>query len=214
MTIETGNAPPISQAPYRASPEGRKIIDQSMAELRADDIIEESDSPWASPAILVRQKGKDRFCIDYRKINEVTKAGQHPIPRIDDNLYIANFVLSRCPREARRLQPLAWPIPPTPSALLSSCGLIVLIVARAFMIVTKPMSLHRHFSPWCAYWDALRCTAAQAYCREPDNKRSHGKVSGKLELSIYGKVFCPQQLYFIVLRARSHVNFVKRYHPY
>jgi hypothetical protein len=52
----------------------------------ADDVIEESDSPWASPAILVRQKGKDRFCIDYRKINEVTKADQYPIPRIDDIL--------------------------------------------------------------------------------------------------------------------------------
>jgi hypothetical protein len=86
MSIETGNAPPISQAPYRASPEGRKIIDETLAELLADDVIEESDSPWASPAILVRQKGKDRFCIDYRKINDVTKADQYPIPRIDDIL--------------------------------------------------------------------------------------------------------------------------------
>jgi hypothetical protein len=76
MAIETGSAPPISQAPYRASPEGQKIIDQTLAELIADDVIKESDSPWASPAILVRQKGKDRFCIDYRKINDVTKADQ------------------------------------------------------------------------------------------------------------------------------------------
>ena len=86
MTIETGTAASISQAPYRASPEGWKIIDETLAELIADDVIEESDSPWASPAILVRQKGKDRFCIDYRKVNEVTKADQYPIPRIDDNL--------------------------------------------------------------------------------------------------------------------------------
>ena len=86
MTIETGIAQPISQAPYRASPEGRKIIDETLAELIADDVIEESDSPWSSPAILVRQKGKDRFCIDYRKVNDVTKADQYPIPRIDDIL--------------------------------------------------------------------------------------------------------------------------------
>lgn len=86
MTIETGESPPVSQAPYRASPEGQKIIDDTMAELLADDVIEESDSLWASTAILVRQKGKDHFCIDYRKVNDVTKADRYPIPRIDDIL--------------------------------------------------------------------------------------------------------------------------------
>jgi transposase InsO family protein len=86
MKIETGDALPISQAPYHASPAGRRIIDETLAELIAEDVIEESDSPWASPAILVHQKGKDRFCIDFRKVNEVTKADQYPIPRIDDIL--------------------------------------------------------------------------------------------------------------------------------
>lgn len=57
-----------------------------MAELMEDGVIEESDSPWASPAIMVRQKGKDRFYIGYRKLNDVTKADQYPIPRIDDIL--------------------------------------------------------------------------------------------------------------------------------
>jgi hypothetical protein len=86
MNIETGDAKPISQAPYRASPDGKRIIDETLAELLADDLIEESDSPRASLAILVRQKGKDRFCIDFRKVYEVTKADQYPIPRIDDIL--------------------------------------------------------------------------------------------------------------------------------
>ncbi|KAI5450580.1 hypothetical protein NCC49_002839 [Naganishia albida] len=86
MTIDTGDAKPISQAPYHASPAGRRLIDETIHELIAEDVIEESDSPWASPTILVQQKGKDRFCIDYRKINEVTKSDQYPIPRIDDIL--------------------------------------------------------------------------------------------------------------------------------
>lgn len=86
MRIDTGDSAPISQPPYHASPKARRIIDDTIAELLAEDIIEESDSPWASPAILVSQKGKDRFCIEYRKINEVTKADQYPIPRIDDIL--------------------------------------------------------------------------------------------------------------------------------
>jgi hypothetical protein len=86
MKIDTAEALPISQPPYHASPNGRRIIDENIAQLLSDDVIEESDSPWASPAILVRQKGKDRFCIDYRKVNEVTKADQYPIPRLDDIL--------------------------------------------------------------------------------------------------------------------------------
>lgn len=53
MKIETGDAEPISQPPYHASPARRKIIDDTIAELIAEDVIEESDSPWASPAILV-----------------------------------------------------------------------------------------------------------------------------------------------------------------
>lgn len=59
---------------------------KTIAELMDDDVIELSDSPWASPAILVHQKGEDRFCIDYRKINMVLKADQYPIPRVDDIL--------------------------------------------------------------------------------------------------------------------------------
>lgn len=36
--------------------------------------------------MLVRQIGKDLFCIDYHKINQVLRADQYPIPRIDDIL--------------------------------------------------------------------------------------------------------------------------------
>ncbi|KAI5448788.1 hypothetical protein NCC49_006590 [Naganishia albida] len=86
MTLDTGDAAPISSPPYHASPNGRKVIEKTIAELLSDNVIETSDSPWASPAILVHQKGKDRFCIDYRKINTVLKADQYPIPRVDDIL--------------------------------------------------------------------------------------------------------------------------------
>jgi hypothetical protein len=86
MKIATGDSAPISQAPYPASLKPRRITDGTIAELLAEDVIEESDSPWASRAILVSQKGKDLFCIDYRKVNEVTKSDQYPIPWIVDIL--------------------------------------------------------------------------------------------------------------------------------
>ncbi|KLT38290.1 hypothetical protein CC85DRAFT_223472, partial [Cutaneotrichosporon oleaginosum] len=61
FTIDTGDNHPVSAPPYHASPLARQTIDCTIAELLEDGIIEESDSAWASPAILVRQKGKDRF---------------------------------------------------------------------------------------------------------------------------------------------------------
>ena len=50
-------------------------------------VIEHSYSPWASPVVLVRKKdGEIRFCVDYRKVNDVTEKDVYPLPRIDDVL--------------------------------------------------------------------------------------------------------------------------------
>ena len=44
----------------------RKMLDEG--------VIEESNSPWSSPIVLVIKKdGSTLFCVDYRKLNDVTK---------------------------------------------------------------------------------------------------------------------------------------------
>ena len=52
-----------------------------------DGIVRPSKSPLASPVGMVKKKdGTLRFCIDFRKLNDVTIKDAQPLPRIDDTL--------------------------------------------------------------------------------------------------------------------------------
>ena len=85
--IDTGNSRPIRQYPRRLPFAYREETSKQVAEMLDQGVIQASSSPWASPIVLVKKKdGTFRFCIDYRKLNEVTKKDAHPLPRIDDLL--------------------------------------------------------------------------------------------------------------------------------
>ena len=89
--IDTGDSPPIRQRPYRVSESQRGIIEEHVTDMLNRGIIQPSTSPWASPIILVKKKdGTDRFVVDCRRFNSVTRKDSYPLPRIDDALDALN----------------------------------------------------------------------------------------------------------------------------
>ncbi|CAK1601035.1 unnamed protein product [Parnassius mnemosyne] len=70
----TGNHPPIAAPPYRVTPAKKEIMRAKLDKTLADGVIEECESAWAAPCVLVpKANGTYRFCVDYRKLNTATK---------------------------------------------------------------------------------------------------------------------------------------------
>ena len=87
MKIDTGNANPIKLRPYRTPLNNRRVIDETIDEMLESNIIRRSRSPWSFPVVIVDKKdGSKRFCVDFRKLNQVTKKNSYPLPVIDDIL--------------------------------------------------------------------------------------------------------------------------------
>jgi hypothetical protein len=62
-------------------------MEEQIKKLLEATIIQHSQSPYASPAILVRKRdGTWRLCIDFRKLNLNTTKNKFPIPVIEDLL--------------------------------------------------------------------------------------------------------------------------------
>jgi transposase InsO family protein len=90
-TIEIRNTRPIAQRPYRKTSAQEKIIAEMCEQFYRDNIIRPSQSPWSSPVVLQKKKdGSWRFCIDFRKLNEVTEKDNYPLPRIQEILDALN----------------------------------------------------------------------------------------------------------------------------
>ena len=85
--IDTGERRPIRQPARRLPITKQAVEEKEVLDMLERGVIEPSSSPWASPVVLVTKKdGSARFCIDYRKLNEVTRKDAYPLPRIDETL--------------------------------------------------------------------------------------------------------------------------------
>ena len=85
-TIET-HGPPLRQLYQCQNPAVRREEMVQVQQMLASDIIRPSNSPRASPVVMVKKKdGSLRFCVDFRQLNVATIKDAHPLPRIDDLL--------------------------------------------------------------------------------------------------------------------------------
>ena len=85
--IELTNYTPIKDRYRRIPPQQYEEVRKHLKEMLDIGAIRRSNSPWASPVVLVRKKdGSLRFCIDLRKLNARTIKDAYSIPRIEDAL--------------------------------------------------------------------------------------------------------------------------------
>ncbi|UYV62206.1 hypothetical protein LAZ67_1008215 [Cordylochernes scorpioides] len=87
VKIPTNSKKIITIRPYRVPICDQQEIRNQIQQMLENGIIEQSFSPFSSPVTLVTKRDKTkRFCIDYRKVNELISSDVHPLPRIEDIL--------------------------------------------------------------------------------------------------------------------------------
>lgn len=82
--IDVGTAIPIKQRHHFVSPAILSILTAEVDDMLRRGIIEESNSAWSSPVLVVKKSdGKKRFCLDCRAVNKVTVKDAYPMPIIE-----------------------------------------------------------------------------------------------------------------------------------
>ncbi|CAM4591971.1 unnamed protein product [Lepidochelys olivacea] len=86
-STDTGNAHPIKVQPYQVSPQAKTAIEREIQDMLQIGVIRPSGSAWPSPVVLVpKPDGEIHFCVDYCKLNAVTRPDNYPMPRTGELL--------------------------------------------------------------------------------------------------------------------------------
>ena len=95
-SIDTGDAEPVRKRAYRQSPEMMREMQRQVKEMLDAGIVQESESPWSSPCLLIKKSGVNeyRFVNYLRGINKLTKLIYWPMPTMND---IFDTVTDRAP---------------------------------------------------------------------------------------------------------------------
>ena len=85
MSIDTGNADPVSQKPYPIAMKHYDWVKNEIKKLLTAKVIQSSCSSWSAPIIIVpKGDGGKHLVIDYRALNKVTRKFTWPMPKVED----------------------------------------------------------------------------------------------------------------------------------
>jgi hypothetical protein len=88
IQLTDSNTDDLSYSPLRhQSTDELRAVKQYLVENLHKGFIEASQAPFAAPILFVKKSdGSLRFCIDYRKLNDLTRKDQYPLPLIEETL--------------------------------------------------------------------------------------------------------------------------------
>ena len=90
-TIKVVDPKPFKERYRRIPPHQFEEVQKHLKEMEEVGAIRRSNSPWASPDVLVKKKdGSLHFCIDLRKLNARTIKDAYSLPRIEESLDCLN----------------------------------------------------------------------------------------------------------------------------
>ncbi|XP_033729482.1 uncharacterized protein LOC117318627 [Pecten maximus] len=83
--INTSTTEPVHVKPYPLPFNTKETIREEVEKMLEMDIIEPSISPYSAPVVLIKKKdGTNRFCIDFRRLNQVTIFDAEPMPNTEE----------------------------------------------------------------------------------------------------------------------------------
>lgn len=148
--IHTDSAP-IKQRHYPISPALQRQVYQELDKMLADGVVEPSNSPWASPILLIRKDdGKYRFVVDFRQLNKVTTRDAYPLPFISatlDKLRDAHYLTTLDIKSAYWQIPLSEESKPLTAFVIPNRGL--------YQFRRMPMGLHNAPATWQRFIDRV-----------------------------------------------------------
>ena len=87
IELKDGAQLPRTEPLRRMSEEETLLIEEYVRDNLAKGYISPSSFEYASPILFVKKPGGGlRLCIDYRRLNEITKKDKYPLPLIDETL--------------------------------------------------------------------------------------------------------------------------------
>lgn len=152
-------AGPLTQRLRPTSPDEKKIVREEIQKMLKYGVVRPSSSAWSSPLVLVKKKdGTVRFCIDFRRLNDITIKDVFPLPRTSDLLesFQGARIFSTLDAAAGYWQvPLKEDAIPK-SAFISSEGLFEFLV-MPFGLCNAPATYQRIMNILLAGLSGLTC---------------------------------------------------------